>query len=242
MKTPLRLARLGSLFAALAVAWQPPTGAGHWEGVIKGAGQDVAITVDLALDQKGGWIGAMGMPAQGARDIPLSGITVQGDAVHFRMFDAADSPVFDGKLAAGGATISGQVSGAGESTAFQLKRAGEAIIQAPRASTPLSNDFVGTWEGLLGAADHQLQLELKLALAADGTGTGSLTSAGDGSPKIPITTITQKENRLEFEIRAIGGSYSGVLGENRAEISGNWTQGGATVPLVFQRAGGQTKK
>ena len=96
--------------------------------------------------------------------------------------------------------------------------------------------------GLLGAADHQLQLELKLALAADGTGTGSLTSAGDGSPKIPITTVTQKENRLEFEIRAIGGSYSGVLGENLAEISGNWTQGGATVPLVFQRAGGQTKK
>jgi hypothetical protein len=235
MNSSLRLAGLGPLCAALAMAWQPPNGAGHWEGVIKGAGKDVAITVDLAVDQKGGWVGAMGMPAQGARDIPLSGITVQGDAVHFRMFDAAESPVFDGKLAAGGAAISGQVSGSGESTAFELKRNGEAVIQTPRASTPLSNDFVGTWEGLLGGGDRQLRLELKLAVTADGTGAGTLMSVGNASPQIPITTITQKDNRVEFEIRAIGGSYSGVLGDSRAEISGNWTQAGAATPLVFHR-------
>jgi hypothetical protein len=218
------------------MAWQPPAGAGHWEGVIKGASKDVAITVDLALNQKGGWVGAMGMPAQGAVDIPLSAITVQGDAVHFRMFDSAASPAFDGKLAAGGAAISGQVSASGESTAFELKRTGEAILRTPAASTPLSRDFVGTWEGVLGSGASQLRLELKLTLAADGTGAGTLTSLGAASPQIPITAITQKDTRLGFEIRAIGGSYSGVLGESRAEISGNWTQAGATTPLVFQRA------
>jgi hypothetical protein len=78
-------------------------------------------------------------------------------------------------------------------------------------------------------------LQLKLALAADGTGVGTLMSVGAGSPQIPITTVTQKENRLEFEVRAIGGSYSGVLAGNRGEISGNWTQAGATTPLVFYR-------
>src|ERR1035441_1188452 len=160
MKRPLPVARLGALFAAMAMAWQPPNGAGHWEGIIKGAAQDVAITVDLALDQKGGWMGALGMPEQGARDIPLSGITVQGDAVHFRMFDAAASPVFDGKLASGGAAISGQVTGSGESTAFELKRTGEPVLQKPQASTTLSREFVGTWEGTLGSGDSQLHLEL----------------------------------------------------------------------------------
>lgn len=235
MKRSLRLAGLGTLCAALAMAWQPPAGAGHWEGVIKGASKDVAITVDLAVDQKGGWVGDMGMPAQGAGDIPLSGITVQGDAVHFRMFDAANSPVFDGKLAAGGATMSGQLTGSGESTAFELKRTGEAVIQAPRASTPLSSDFVGTWEGLLGSGESRLRLQLKLAVGADGNGAGTLMSVGNGSPQIPITTVTQKENRLEFEVRAIGGSYSGVLAGARGEISGNWTQAGVTTPLVFYR-------
>ena len=55
------------------------------------------------------------------------------------------------------------------------------------------------------------------------------------SARIPITTITQKENRIEFEVRAIGGSYAGTLGENGA-IAGNWTQAGATTPLAFERA------
>ena len=235
MNGSLRITGLGPLCAALALAWQAPAGAGHWEGVIKGAGKDVAITVDLALDQKRGWVGSMAMPAQGAKDIPLSGITVQGDEVHFRMFDAAASPVFDGKLAAGGAAISGQVSGAGESTAFELKRTGEAVLQAPQASTALSKGFIGTWEGVLGSGDSQLRLELKLGLGADGTGSGTVASVGAPSPEIPITTVTQKESQLEFEIRAIGGSYSGRLGDN-GEIAGNWTQGGTTTPLTFQRA------
>jgi hypothetical protein len=236
MNGSLRMAGLGTVCAAMAMAWQAPAGAGHWEGVIKGAGKDVAITVDLAVDSKGAWVGAMGMPAQGAKDIPLSGIAVQGDAIHFRMFDAAASPVFDGKLAAGGAAISGQVSGSGESTAFELKRTGEAAIEAPRASTPLSNDFLGTWEGLLGGGDGQLHLELKLVVGADGNGAGTVVSAGSASPAIPITTVTQKGNGLEFEIRAIGGRYSGVLAESRAEIAGNWMQGGVTTPLTFERA------
>lgn len=226
------------LFGALAAAWQTPNVAGHWEGVIKGAEKDVAITVDLVLDPKGGWTGAMGIPAQGARDIPLSGIAVQESSVHFRMFDAPSSPVFDGRIS--GETISGNVSGGGESTAFQLKRTGDASLQPPRPSTPLSKEFVGTWEGLLGADDRQLHLILKLAASADGTAAGSLATAEAASPDIPITTITQKENHLDFEVRAIGGSYSGTLNQ-AGQISGAWTQAGSTVALVFQRAAGARK-
>jgi hypothetical protein len=109
------------------------------------------------------------------------------------------------------------------------------VLQAPQASTALSKGFIGTWEGVLGSGDSQLRLELKLGLGADGTGSGTVASVGAASPEIPITTITQKENQLDFEIRAIGGSYAGRLGDN-GEITGNWTQGGATTPLTFQRA------
>jgi len=236
MKVLLGPACVFFFFGALAAAWQTPAGAGHWEGVIKGTSRDVAITVDLVPNPQGGWTGAMGIPDQGARDIPLSGIAVQENSVRFRMFDSPDSPVFEGRIS--GQTISGSVSGGGESTAFQLKRTGDASLQPPRPSTPLSKEFEGTWEGLLGAGDRQLHLILKLAAASGGTGAGSLATAGAASPDIPITTVTQKENRLDFEVRAIGGSYSGTLDQSRGQISGNWTQGGATVPLVFQRAAG----
>jgi hypothetical protein len=218
------------------MAWQAPKAVGHWEGSIKGPNQNVAITVDLTQDRTGGWAGALGMPAQGAKDIPLSGITVQGSAVHFSMFDAPGSPVFDGKVSEDGSAISGVLSGGGESTAFELKRTGEAKVEPPRASTQLSTDFEGPWQGTLGDGNRQLQLALTLTRAPDGTGKGALTTVGQGSPDLPITTITQKENRLEFEIRAIGGSYAGTLSGDHAQISGEWTQAGQSTPLVFKRA------
>jgi hypothetical protein len=233
-----------SVRAALALAalaatlyGQAARGAGHWEGVIKGAGADVPITIDLAPGRNGAWTGAMGMPKQGTSDVPLSGVTVQGDAVRFRMFDAPESPVFEGKLSADGAAMSGSVSGGGESTPFQLKRLGDARIQPPPASTPISDAFEGAWEGALGDGGRTLQLSLKLRRAADGTGAGSLTTVGQDSAEIPITTVTQNGDRLQFEIRAIGGAYSGKLDAAKGEISGIWTQAGSNTPLVFRKSG-----
>lgn len=237
MSARLRLVCLAMVCAAIARAWQQPM-AGHWEGAIKAEGQDVAITIDLAPDSNGGWTGALNMPAQGARDIPLGGITVKGDAVRFRMFDSPESPVFEGKLAGGGQAISGQVSGGGQSGAFELKRTGEASLPTPRPSTPVSKDLAGTWQGILTAADKDLRLELQLAQGANGAASGTLASVGlTTSPRIPITTITQKDNRLELEVRAVGGSYSGALEPSGDAISGTWTQAGVSTPLVFHRLG-----
>jgi hypothetical protein len=236
----MRLILLLALAAAALAGpvWgQQPRGAGHWEGVIKGGNRDVPITVDLTPAQNGSWIGAMGMPKQGTKDVPLSGVTVQGDTVRFSMFPAPGSPVFEGKLTADGAAIAGKLSGGGESTPFELKRTGEAQIQPPPPSTPISGAFEGDWEGTLGDGDRTLRLKLKLRRAADGTGTGSLTTVGQDSPEIPITTVTQNADRLQFEIRAVGGAYSGKLDPAKNEISGVWTQAGSNTPLVFRKAG-----
>lgn len=224
------------LLAVAAAAWgQQPRGAGHWEGAIKGGKSDVPITIDLAPGRNGAWVGAMGMPKQGTKDAPLSGITVQGDTVRFSMFDAPGSPVFEGELSADGMAIAGQLSGGGEATGFELKRAGDAQIQPPPASTPMSGAFEGVWEGTLGGGDRTLRLSLKLLRAADGTGAGSITTVGEDGPEIPITTVTQNGDRLQLEIRAIGGAYSGKLDPAKGEISGIWTQAGSNTPLVFRR-------
>ena len=231
----MRVALAGAALAA--TVWAQSRGAGHWEGSIKGDRQDVPITIDLAPGPNGAWIGAMGMPRQGTKDVPLSGVAIQGDTVRFSMFDAPGSPVFEGKLSADGAAIAGKLSGGGESTPFELKRTGDARIQPPPHSTPLTDAFQGVWEGTLGEGDGMLRLALKLSRAPDGTGAGTVTTLGQDSPEIPITTITQTADRLQFEIRAIGGSYSGKLDPAKGEIAGVWTQAGGNTPLVFRKTG-----
>ncbi|HUP03614.1 MAG TPA: hypothetical protein VMU19_06475 [Bryobacteraceae bacterium] len=238
MREAFRLALLSAACAGAALAWQQPAGSGHWEGSIQAPGQDVAITVDLAVDAKGAWTGSMSMPAQGARDIPLTGIAVRAGAIRFRLFEGAQSPAFEGKLAADGASMSGRLSGAGESANLVLKRTGEAALRAARPSTAISNDFVGTWQGILTSGQRELRLQLELARGADGMAAGTLTSVElTGSPRIPVTTITQKDKRLELEAPSIAGSFAGTLNEGRDQISGQWTQAGAATPLVFHRVG-----
>ena len=222
--------------SALPAAETAPKGAGHWEGVLKTPNQDVALTVDLAKNQKGEWIGTMSLPAQGAREIPLSRITVQENAVHFAMLDSPESPVLDGKLSEDAATMAGSFSASGQSIPFQLKRTGEADVKAPPPSSQLSKEFEGSWEGALDAGGQQLHLLMKLARAADGTAGGAVTSVDQGNVVIPITTITQKDKALDFEIRAIDGSYSGKLSADGTQIVGNWTQAGNTMPLTFKKA------
>src|SRR5262245_6451263 len=52
---------------------------------------------------------------------------------------------------------------------------------------------------------------------------------------IPVTTITRDGAELKFEIRSIAGRYEGKINPELTTISGNWYQGGASMPLVLKR-------
>ncbi|MBZ5583910.1 MAG: hypothetical protein LAQ30_17200 [Acidobacteriia bacterium] len=236
MKDLRRLLCILAGVCALLSAQPAPRGAGHWEGVLKAPNQDVALTVDLAKNQKGEWIGTLSMPAQGAQDIPLSDINVQQETVHFAMLKAPGAPVLEGKLSADGNAITGAFAASGQSIPFELRRTGEASIKTPPPSTPLSKEFEGNWEGALEAGGQQLRLLLKLSRAADGIATGSVTGIDQGNVEIPIGTITQKDKSLQFEIHAINGSYAGTLSNDGTQITGAWTQAGNSAPLVFKKA------
>jgi hypothetical protein len=179
----------------------------------------------------------MSMPAQGAVDIPLSNIVIQGDSVRFNMLSAPGTPVLEGKLSSNGLAISGTFSASGQSIPFELKRTGEGAIKPPAPSTTLTKEFEGSWEGALDTGSQKLRIALKLTRGADGIASGVLTSLDQNNAEIPITTITQKENRLDFQIPAVNGAYSGTLSGDGSRITGNWTQAGEALPLVFTKAG-----
>ena len=51
-----------------------------------------------------------------------------------------------------------------------------------------------------------------------------------------MSTFTHKEGKVRFEVRGIGGVYEGTLAADGSALSGQWHQGGQTMPLDFKKA------
>jgi hypothetical protein len=223
-----------SLLAPFAFSQTPAGAAGHWEGSITTPGQELGIQVDLAKGEKDQWKGTIAIPEQNLRSFPLSSISVEKGAVKFAMKGVPGDPVFDGKLAADGQSISGNFSQNGNEMPFSMKRTGEAQFATLEKSTPVAKEIEGTWEGTLDANGQQLRLVLKLANEA-GAATGTLTSVDQDGAVIPIEVITQKGAELKLELPSVGGSFAGEVSKDGSVIAGQWTQGMGALPLTFKR-------
>src|SRR5580704_1715412 len=102
-------------FLALAVTFaivklgavaQPTTSpSAHWDGAIQLQDHLMGITVDLAKNPAGEWIGSVSVPDGGIVDAPLMQISVDGNAVRFKIGMAHDS--FEGKLSDDGSALAG---------------------------------------------------------------------------------------------------------------------------------------
>ena len=62
---------------AVAMAADQPL-AGHWQGAIEIPGKSLSFDVDFSSNKDGSWKGDVTIPAQGARDLPLAKIVVEG--------------------------------------------------------------------------------------------------------------------------------------------------------------------
>ncbi|MXX76864.1 MAG: alpha/beta hydrolase [Holophagales bacterium] len=101
--------------------------AGHWEGSIEAPGQPLVVMVDLA-ETDGAWSGTIDIPAQGAVDLPLSGVAVKGETVRFTINGVPGEPTFEGTLAGG--EITGEFRQGPARLPFRLGR--EAVeVEAP---------------------------------------------------------------------------------------------------------------
>lgn len=223
-----------SLVAPFAFSQSATSAAGHWEGSISVPGHELNIVVDLAPGEKDAWKGTIAIPEQNLKGFPLSSINVANGAVKFAMNGVRGDPTFDGKLAAGGGSISGNFTQNGGTIPFSMRRTGEVQFAAIPKSTPVAKAFEGTWEGTLDTGGTQLRLVLKLANEG-GAATGTMTSVDQGGAVIPIAVIAQKGSELKLELPTVFGSFTGELGKDAASIAGTWTQGMGTLPLTLRR-------
>jgi pimeloyl-ACP methyl ester carboxylesterase len=95
---------------------------GQWEGAIDIAGQQLGIIVKF--DSSTGALAAtIDIPQQGAADLPLDDVRLEGDAVHFAIGSAGAA--FDGVI--DGETISGDFAQAGVTGTFEITRSGDVV-------------------------------------------------------------------------------------------------------------------
>jgi CubicO group peptidase (beta-lactamase class C family) len=123
------------LFIALGrlPAATPQDPAGHWEGAIDLPGTKLEVNVDLVKQADGTWKGDISIPAQGAKDLPLGGIRVEGTEVTFAIADVPGDPTFRGSVSADGAKITGKFMQGAGNFPFELARAGDPAAKAKKA-------------------------------------------------------------------------------------------------------------
>jgi hypothetical protein len=225
---------LATLFAALAPAprAQAVAGpAGHWEGKIQMPEREMAFAVDLAPGAAGAWTGSLSVHGM---DVPLTNITVKDGIVRFTAA-LPGTTSFEGTLSADAASLNGKVSNVEGAVPFELARKGDANVKLPPASSVLTKDFEGTWQGSVERDGRIMRLVLKLSAAPDGTARGLLVSVDKGNMEIPVTTVTLDARQLQLDVRAVAGSYRGTLDAGGA-IAGEWTEKTIRLPLTFTRA------
>jgi hypothetical protein len=105
-------------------------------------------------------------------------------------------------------------------------------VFAARAQTPT---LVGDWLGTLEVGSARLRLGLHVTAGEAGL-AAKLDSIDQGAMGLPVTTVTQQGALVRLELRALAASYEGRLNKEGTEITGEWRQGGAALPLTFKRS------
>ena len=124
---------LPALIASGAIlSAQSPQPSGHWEGAIELPGTALKVLVDLT-QTKDGWTGKVSIPQQGAKDLALEKVQVNGKSVTFVLPGVPGDPTFKGELSPDGATLSGQFTQGGQSIPFKLAREAKGADKARQA-------------------------------------------------------------------------------------------------------------
>src|SRR6476660_889850 len=116
---------------------------GHWQGELEVPGMAVAFEVDFAKNGAG-YAGAVSIPSQKLKGLPLTKVTVDGRSIAFEA--RADQPL-TGQLSDDGKSIAGDFQMMGASVPFVLTRSGEARLEAPPKSPRVTNALAGRWDG-----------------------------------------------------------------------------------------------
>jgi hypothetical protein len=205
--------------------------AGHYEGTISSPGGTMELQIDLTQTAKGDIAGTLTIPAQKLRGFPLTNVSVKGQDVSFDIATSGGGH-YRGELQGNG--ISGEFSTQIGPLPLDFERTGEAQIYTLPASTRVTKELEGVWNGTLDV-EGGMRARLSLANQADGTSSGTFVSVDENNLTVPVA-IVQDGTKLTLMLPMVGSSYVGTVNAAGTEMSGTYTTSrGVALPLSFKR-------
>jgi uncharacterized protein len=223
------------IVATLLLVQTPINPTGHWEGLVQVPDSQIAIEIDLARDGNGNLVGAFAQPAENLRGLPLAGFSAEGNTLRFQIKGKAGDRVFAGTLSADGKELKGDFTQNGYQMPFVLSRTGESRLEPVARIAAVAKELEGSWNAALNVRGSDIKLVLVIANREDGSAAAHVVNLEDGL-EIPITAMTQQATNLTFEIKAVGGSFTGTINSDGTELTGTFSEHGKTAALTFRRA------
>src|SRR6185503_5528274 len=104
--------------------------AGHWEGAITLPSGALNLSVDFARSADGKLSATVTIPQQGAKDLALTNVSLNGTDVTFDLPNVPGDPKFRGKLSPDGKKIEGTFSQGGANLPCSLELGGDPVALA----------------------------------------------------------------------------------------------------------------
>jgi len=117
---------------------------------------------------------------------------------------------------------------------FSIASAQTQVLHKPEPHHS-SPSMEGHWAGSLQAGEAVLHLVLHVSKAADGSFKATIDSLDQGVYGIEVSSLALKGTVLKFNVPSVAASYEGKFSPDHGHIEGAWTQGSASLALVFHR-------
>ncbi len=93
----------------------------------------------------------------------------------------------------------------------------------------------GTYTGTLQAGEAQLHLVLHLSRNSAGTLQAALDSLDQAVFAIEASSVSFNSGTLKLDVNSVSAHFEGKFSLDHKTIDGQWSQGDASLPLVFHR-------
>ena len=208
---------------------------GDWKATLQAGPGKLRLALHIVETESGEMSATMDSLDQGAMGLRIDSISLEENKLEFTMNQL--SGTYSGIVAADGQSIEGTWTQGPNSSPLKFERAG-ANEEKPAGmfDNPALERIAGVWSGTLDTGAQSLRLLLKIE-PQNQQFRVTMVSVDQGNTPILVSGITLKEATVEFDVAAVGGHFSGSLDEKGTELSGTWTQGPNSLPLVLEKTG-----
>jgi hypothetical protein len=193
--------------------------------------------MDLARDKAGAWTGSLTIPGLDIKGAPLGHFKLEGTEISFDAGSALGIATDDGarfKARFDAATMTGDMTQAGNTARFTLTRTGSAQVDAVERSRPVASTTQGKWIGEFELGGYPRHVTLDIANDGDAAPKVEFVVVGKMTTKLPIDFAAEEEGILRIESRPYRLTFEARVAPDRLE--GTLEQGFLEVPIVLHRA------